>query len=135
MDRQRPPRRRVSASAIDAPRMNPSYDYYKEVFRGRTMPFAYVDLDLFDANCASLLRRAAGKSLRVASKSIRCLPLLRRILAAGGAFRGVMCYSAREAVHLSRQGCDDLLVAYPIWDEALLLQVCEQLRTGHTLTL
>jgi len=115
--------------------MIPSYGYYKEVFRGRPMPFAYVDLDLFDANCASLAKRAAGKSLRVASKSVRCLALLKRILASNAVFRGVMCYSAREAVHLSGQGCDDLLVAYPVWDESYLREVCTELRRGRTLTL
>ena len=99
------------------------------------MPFAFVDLDLFDANGAALVKRAGRKSLRVASKSVRCLSLLKRILSADRAFHGVMCYSAREAVYLSLQGIDDLLVAYPIWDESLLLELCRQIGAGRSLTL
>src|SRR5215207_6956582 len=34
-------------------------------------PFAVVDLDAFDANARDLLRRAGGKRLRLASKSVR----------------------------------------------------------------
>lgn len=116
-------------------RLHRDYAYYKTLFSGRAMPFAYVDLDLLDANCAQLVTRASGKKIRVASKSIRCLSILRRILASHTAYAGVMCYSAREAVHLSRQGLDDLLIAYPIWGESLLEGICEELRRGKTLTL
>jgi D-serine deaminase-like pyridoxal phosphate-dependent protein len=35
-------------------------------------PFAVVDLDALRANAADLARRAAGKPIRVASKSVRC---------------------------------------------------------------
>ncbi|MGZ6391557.1 MAG: hypothetical protein ACXWQZ_20155, partial [Ktedonobacterales bacterium] len=28
----------------------PDYEYYRQVFVGRRMPFAYVDLDLLDQN-------------------------------------------------------------------------------------
>lgn len=34
-------------------------------------PTVLVDLDAFDANAADLVRRAAGKPIRVASKSLR----------------------------------------------------------------
>ena len=59
-----------------------SYQYYKRVFQGVPMPFAFVDLDRFDANIRGVLARAGDKPIRVASKSIRCLTLLRRIQAA-----------------------------------------------------
>ena len=39
-------------------------------------PFAVVDLAAFDANAAALVGRAAGKPIRVASKSVRCRDLL-----------------------------------------------------------
>ena len=35
-------------------------------------PLAIVDLDAFDANADDLVRRAGGKPIRVASKSVRC---------------------------------------------------------------
>lgn len=111
------------------------YAYYKAVFRGRRMPFAFVDLDLLDDNIASVVRRAGGKLVRVASKSVRCLSLLRRILAADPGVRGVLCYSASEAAYLSRHGLDDLVVGYPIWDDGRIREVAEEVRKGKRVTL
>jgi D-serine deaminase-like pyridoxal phosphate-dependent protein len=83
-------------------------------------PLAVVDLAAFDANADDLVRRAAGRPLRVVSKSVRCRALLERVLAEPG-FAGVMCYSLAEAVWLSRQGTtDDIVVAYPAVDHAAL---------------
>ncbi len=110
--------------------MERTYQYYRETFAGAVMPFAFVDLDLFDRNVRDISLRAGGKFVRVASKSIRCVPLLERILAADTKFRGVMAYSAREAVFLSQQGLDDLLIAYPVVHEAEESRVCEELRQG-----
>ncbi|HSD78103.1 MAG TPA: amino acid deaminase/aldolase [Solirubrobacteraceae bacterium] len=78
---------------------------------GLEPPFAVVDLDAFDANAADLLRRAAGKPLRLASKSVRCRALQRRALEAG--FRGQLCFTLPEALWLAGAGFADLLVAYP----------------------
>lgn len=87
--------------------------------RGRAAPFAVVDLDAFDANAADLERRAAGRPIRVASKSIRARHLLERALQREG-FRGVMAYSLREALWLAGTGVDDLFVAYPTTDREAL---------------
>src|SRR3712207_4678103 len=82
-------------------------------------PFALVDLDAFDANAADLVRRAAGKPIRVASKSVRCRALLSDVLARAG-FRGVMSFTLPEALWLHEHGFEDLLVAYPTADRAAL---------------
>jgi D-serine deaminase-like pyridoxal phosphate-dependent protein len=42
-----------------------------------------LDLDAFDRNAADLLRRAGGKPVRLASKSVRCRALIERALGAG----------------------------------------------------
>lgn len=60
-------------------------------------PFAVVDLEAFQHNAAELATRAAGKPIRLATKSIRCRELLRRALATPG-FAGLMCYSLGEAL-------------------------------------
>ena len=86
---------------------------------GRAAPLALVDLEAFDANAADLVRRAAGKPVRVASKSVRCRALLRRALDRPG-FRGVMAYSVREALWLAADGFTDLFVAYPSADREAL---------------
>jgi D-serine deaminase-like pyridoxal phosphate-dependent protein len=86
-------------------------------------PLAVVDLDAFDQNASDLARRAAGRPIRVASKSIRCRYLLERVLRVPG-YAGVMSYALPEALWLAETwaGTDladtDILVAYPTVDHA-----------------
>ena len=83
-------------------------------------PMVVVDLDAFDANAADLTRRAAGKPVRVASKSLRIPALVRRALAKPG-FAGVLAYSLREAVWQVREGVtDDAVMGYPTVDRVAL---------------
>lgn len=88
---------------------------------GLEPPFAVVDLDAFDANAADLLRRAAGKNVRLASKSVRCRVLAQRALDAG--FRGILAFTVPEALWLAGHGHEDLVVAYPTVDRAALRAV------------
>ncbi|MCB5183528.1 amino acid deaminase/aldolase [Streptomyces antimicrobicus] len=78
-------------------------------------PLAIVDLDAFDANADDLVRRAGGKPVRVASKSVRCRALLERVLARPG-FAGVMSYTLAESLWLARSGFEDVLLGYPSAD-------------------
>ncbi len=80
-------------------------------------PVAIVDLEAFDDNAADLVRRAAGKPIRVASKSVRCRALLERVLAMDG-FAGIMSFTLDESLWLARAGFDDVLLAYPSADRA-----------------
>ncbi|MCP3757640.1 amino acid deaminase/aldolase [Streptomyces sp. TBY4] len=80
-------------------------------------PLALVDLDAFDANADDLVRRAGGKPVRVASKSVRCRALLERVLARPG-FAGLMSYTLAESIWLARSGFEDVLLAYPSADRA-----------------
>ncbi|GAA2830618.1 amino acid deaminase/aldolase [Kitasatospora paracochleata] len=80
-------------------------------------PLAIVDLAAFDANAADLVRRAAGKPIRVASKSVRCRALLERVLATDG-FAGIMSFTLAESIWLVRSGFRDVLLAYPSADRA-----------------
>jgi D-serine deaminase-like pyridoxal phosphate-dependent protein len=77
-----------------------------------------------DANAADLLRRAGGKPVRVASKSVRCRWVLDRALALPGV-RGVMAYSLREATWLVRNGVTDVLMVYPSVDRHALAELAD----------
>ena len=81
-------------------------------------PLLAVDLDAFDANAHELLRRAAGRPLRLATKSVRVPVLVERALAAG--FSGLMTYSLPEALWWAARGVDDILMGYPSVDRAAL---------------
>ncbi|GIP54372.1 amino acid deaminase/aldolase [Paenibacillus vini] len=94
------------------------------------MPFAFVDLDMLQQNIQSILQRANGKKIRIASKSIRSVDVLRRILKANARFQGIMCFTVPEAVYLAQQGFTDLLLGYPAVDESLLASVAMHQREG-----
>lgn len=83
--------------------------------RSLPAPLAVVDLEALDANAADLERRANGRGIRIATKSVRCRAVLDRVLRRTG-FRGLMAYSLAEAVWLAQGGATDVLVAYPSVD-------------------
>jgi D-serine deaminase-like pyridoxal phosphate-dependent protein len=92
------------------------YQYYRDLIGDRRLPLALVDLDRFDANVAYVAgtQQNSGKTIRVASKSIRCPALLQRIFATGGgAFQGILAFTVEEAAFLADNGFDDILIAYP----------------------
>jgi len=85
-------------------------------------PLAALDLAALEANAADLVRRAGGRPVRVASKSVRCRWVLEKVLAEPG-FGGVMAYSVREAIWLARSGVRDVLLGYPSVDRAALREL------------
>jgi D-serine deaminase-like pyridoxal phosphate-dependent protein len=100
-----------------------TWDDYEVAFGGVDAPFAFVDLDAMWSNAAEMLRRAAGKPIRVASKSVRCRPLLRSILDRDDGFQGLLSYTLPESLWLLAQGFDDLLCAYPTADREALAEL------------
>ncbi len=101
---------------MQSPADRAQYDRYRRLVADEVLPAAIVDLDAVDRNVETLLApvRAHGKTLRLASKSLRCVALLRHVIARGaGTIRGVMTYTAAETLHLATHGFDDLLLAYP----------------------
>jgi D-serine deaminase-like pyridoxal phosphate-dependent protein len=107
---------------------------WERAVAGLAAPLAVVDLDAFDANADDLARRAGGKPVRVASKSVRCRALLRRALDRPG-FSGVMAYSVGEALWLAAEGFADVFVAYPGGDRAALHAVAADGHAASTITL
>lgn len=97
-----------------------SYEELESIFAEVEAPFAFVDLDAMEANTAEMLGRAGGKTIRVASKSLRCRTLLGRILSSDARFAGTMTFTLRETLWLAEHGFENLLLAYPTADmEAL----------------
>jgi D-serine deaminase-like pyridoxal phosphate-dependent protein len=88
-------------------------------------PFALIDLDAMGANARDLVRRAGGKPIRLASKSLRCRRLQERVLEGEG-FRGTLAYTLAEALWLAGHGARDIVVAYPTADGAALRELAER---------
>jgi D-serine deaminase-like pyridoxal phosphate-dependent protein len=102
-----------------------TYQRYEQVFAGVEAPFAFVDLDGMWQNAADMLRRAEGKPIRVASKSLRSRPVLERILAQDPGFQGLLTYTLPETLWLAEQGLSDLVLAYPTVDRTALAALAE----------
>ncbi|WP_418275911.1 alanine racemase [Isoptericola jiangsuensis] len=110
-----------------------STDRLTRAAAGLPGPVAVVDLDAFDTNAADLLRRAAGRPVRVAAKSVRVRSLIERALDAG--FAGVMAYSLVEALWLVGQGVRDVLVGYPSVDRSALARLAADPAARREITL
>jgi D-serine deaminase-like pyridoxal phosphate-dependent protein len=98
---------------------------YEAAFEGRDAPFAFVDLDAMWWNADEMLARAGDKPIRVASKSVRCRPLLEEIARRDARFTGLMTFTLEESLWLGEHGFKNLLLAYPTADRAALAQVDE----------
>jgi D-serine deaminase-like pyridoxal phosphate-dependent protein len=92
-------------------------------------PFALIDLDALNVNAQDLVRRASGKPIRLASKSLRCRELQERVLARDG-FHGTLAFTLREALWLAEHGAEDVVVAYPSADRAALRELAERSQGG-----
>jgi D-serine deaminase-like pyridoxal phosphate-dependent protein len=102
------------------PPSSQSYARYERIFAEVEAPFAFVDLDAMWANADSMLERAGGKPIRVATKSIRCRALLEQILRRDQGFAGLMTFTLPETLWLADQGFENLLLAYPTADAGAL---------------
>lgn len=112
-----------------------TYEQLRTIFADHTYPLAFVDLDALDNNIRLHAGRAGDKHIRVASKSIRCPEVMRRVLDYGPSYRGIMAYHGREALWLAEAGFDNILLGYPVVDRVLLREIGKQIGTGKDLVL
>jgi D-serine deaminase-like pyridoxal phosphate-dependent protein len=108
-----------------APGEGTDYRRFESAFADVDAPFAFVDLDAMWSNAAEMLRRAAGKPIRVASKSVRCRPLLERILAHDLGFQGLLTFTLPETLWLSEHGISNLVIAYPTADRTAIAALAD----------
>jgi D-serine deaminase-like pyridoxal phosphate-dependent protein len=90
------------------------------IFEEVEAPFAFVDLDAMWANSDAMLARAGTKPIRVASKSLRCREVIRRVLERDERYAGLMTFTLPETLWLAEQGFENLLLAYPTTDVGAL---------------
>ncbi|HEX3488405.1 MAG TPA: amino acid deaminase/aldolase [Streptosporangiaceae bacterium] len=103
--------------------MSTDLERYNSATAHLEAPFAIVDLAALRTNAAAMTGRAAGKPIRLASKSVRSRALIERVLRMPG-FRGVLAYTLPEALWLAAVGTsDDIVVAYPTADRTALARL------------
>lgn len=115
-----------------------AYEKYKTIFKTYRLPLAFVDLDRFDRNISYVAstQKNTGKTIRVASKSIRSVDLIKRVFEKGGpVYKGVLAFTMEEAAFLIDNGLDDIIVAYPTVQASDLELFAEKTQQGATISL
>lgn len=95
---------------------------YDELTSGLDAPLGLLDLDAVAHNTAQMVRRAAGTPIRLATKSVRCLPLIKHLLGTPG-MRGALALTLPEALWLHDNGVEDIVLGYPTTDRAALARL------------
>jgi D-serine deaminase-like pyridoxal phosphate-dependent protein len=109
------------------------YSFLKEAFKNIEMPFAFIDWSNFEKNIQSVIQRANGKKIRLASKSIRSIEVMRRIFSSHDLFQGIMAYHPGEAVFLSKSGFDDILMGYPVYSKKYIQLILDEVKRGKSI--
>jgi D-serine deaminase-like pyridoxal phosphate-dependent protein len=96
----------------------------KQIIQNNSIPLPALmcDINALEKNLQWLLS-STQKNIRIATKSIRSVEIIRYIQSRSTRFQGLMCYSLAEALWLKDLGFKDLLVAYPCVDAKWLNQL------------
>jgi D-serine deaminase-like pyridoxal phosphate-dependent protein len=102
-------------------------------------PCAVIHLGALAHNAHDMLRRADGKPIRVASKSVRVREVLDAVLALPG-YAGVLAYTLSEALWLAadepgRPGTRDVVVGYPTAERAAIARLAASPELAARVTL
>ena len=100
---------------------------------GLDTPFGAVSVPALAHNAHDMLRRSAGTTIRVASKSIRVRGVIESVLALPG-YQGVLAYTLPEALWLA-ETVDDVVVGYPSVDRAAIERLGSSEKLASRVTL
>src|SRR5690625_6311330 len=120
---------------MEVKEMESTYDTCRKALEQLNQLGALLDLEALTNNADKIIQKAGDKNVRIASKSIRSVDVLKKLFSMSDQFQGIMNFTAEEALFLYEQGFDDLLVAYPAWDKQLVQSVCPAIKEGATITL
>ncbi|WP_230658452.1 alanine racemase [Psychrobacter sp. I-STPA10] len=96
-------------------------------------PSAWLNLDGLDANIHQVNQMTSNINLRIASKSIRSIDVLKYIQAKTPNFIGIMSFCAQESAYLLGNGFDNVLCAYPTFDRAGIIKTLPYCQNGATM--
>lgn len=104
------------------------YQQYTQALKSVTTPCLWLDEEALEANIQWALEHAGGKKIRLASKSLRSVEVMRKILRTSSVFQGLMSFTLPEALWLRSLGFTDILMGYPTTDEAALKELAKDPR-------
>jgi D-serine deaminase-like pyridoxal phosphate-dependent protein len=101
--------------------------------RGLDAPVGVLHADAVRFNAHDLVRRAAGKPVRIASKSLRVRSVIEALERLDG-FNGVLAYTLPEALWLS-ESIEDVVVGYPTADRGAIRRLARSEPAASRVTL
>lgn len=97
-------------------------------------PYAWLDLDALDYNIGVVNDTCKNKKVRIASKSIRSLDVLRYILNKVNKTAGIMTFTAAETLYLLEKGFNNCLIGYPTVEIGTIKKLLHYSNSGKTVT-
>ncbi|MFJ8260889.1 alanine racemase [Rummeliibacillus sp. NPDC094406] len=104
---------------------------FEKAFENVERPFAWVDMNALDANIRFINHHVKEKNVRIATKSIRSIPLLRYLNEKLSNVSGLMTFTASETCYLLENGFDHLLLGYPVLEEKSVLELYKYIKKGY----
>lgn len=110
--------------------------HFPNVFHQFEHPYAWLDLNALDHNIQVMLRGTGDKQIRIATKSIRSLDVMRYVAQSmpDEKFAGWMTFTAAETVYLCEAGLNHLLIGYPTLEPQSTRQLMRWLKKGKDIT-
>lgn len=109
---------------------------FPTVFHEFEHPYAWLNLNALDRNIQVMLHGTGNKQIRIATKSIRSLDVLRYVAQRipDEKFAGWMTFTAAETVYLCEAGLDHFLLGYPTMEPQSTRQLMRWIKKGKDIT-
>lgn len=104
---------------------------YERAFQNLERPFAWLDLDALDYNVQYVQKQCGNQAIRIATKSVRSIEVLRYIQERLSNCSGLMSFTASETVYLLEQGFNHILIGYPVYEENAIEQMTPFIKEGR----
>ena len=105
--------------------MNNLYSNYVQALKTVPAPALFLDLEAIHKNSEWVTKNAGSKKIRIATKSVRSVEILKMIHASSPVFQGFMTFTLEESLWLRSQGLKDILMGYPTTDRTSLEKLAE----------
>lgn len=105
--------------------MNDKYQNYLQALSEVPAHSLFLDLDSLEKNIRWVADNAGAKKIRIATKSIRSVEVLKLIHDSNPVFQGYMTYTLEESLWLRSLGLKDILVGYPTMDRVGLIELAK----------
>jgi len=104
---------------------------FDDAFKDLERPFAWLHLDALDANIQYVQKQCGNQQIRIATKSVRSIEVLRYIQQRLSNCSGFMSFTASETLYLLEQGFDNILIGYPVYEERAIEQIGQLVKQGR----